>query len=43
MKKRVRVFWVEEAPIDRDAAELLMQEGIHVVAERSLEKDFLKL
>lgn len=43
IRKRVRVFWVEDAPVDRELAELLMREGIHVVAERSLEKEFANL
>lgn len=40
--KRARVFWVEGAPVDSDVAELLVEEGIQVVAERSLEKEFFR-
>jgi len=43
IKKRVKVFWVEEAPLGEELARLLTQEGIHVVAERSLEQEFAKL
>lgn len=43
IKKRVKVFWVEEAPLGDELARLLTQEGIHVVAERSLEQEFAKL
>jgi predicted CoA-binding protein len=42
IQKQVSVFWVENAPVDSEVAELLAQEGIHVVAERSLEKEFFK-
>jgi predicted CoA-binding protein len=42
IRKRARVFWVEEAPADRDVAELLAEEGIQVVAHRSLEKEFFR-
>jgi predicted CoA-binding protein len=43
IRKQVKVFWVEDGPIDEEVASLLMQAGIHVVAERSLEGEFAKL
>ncbi len=43
IRKRVKVFWVEDAPLGEELASLLAQEGIHVVAERSLEQEFARL
>jgi predicted CoA-binding protein len=43
IRKHATVFWVEDAPIPADVAELLVQQGVHVVAERSLEKEFARL
>jgi predicted CoA-binding protein len=40
IRKRPKVFWVQDAPLDADVAELLVGEGIRVVAERNLEKEF---
>ena len=41
IQKGVKVFWVEDAAVDPEIAELLACEGIHVVAEKNLEKEFL--
>jgi predicted CoA-binding protein len=43
IRKRPEVFWVEDAPVDPDIAEILVDEGIQVVAERNLEKEFMRL
>ena len=43
VRKGVKVFWMEAAPIERDVAELLLGEGIAVVAERALEQEFSRL
>lgn len=43
IRKRVKVFWVESAAVDPDVGDLLQQEGVQVVAGRSLEKEFLRL
>ena len=43
IQKRVRVFWVEDAAIDHDVATLLMQAGVQVVDQKSLEVEFSKL
>ena len=40
--KRPKVFWVEDAPVEPDVAELLVEEGIQVVAERNLQKEFFR-
>jgi predicted CoA-binding protein len=42
IRKRAKVFWVEDAPVDADVADLLVQEGVQVVAERNLEKEFFR-
>jgi len=42
IRKRPRVFWVEDAGIDPDIAALLVAEGIEVVAEHNLETEFFR-
>ncbi len=41
--KHVRVFWFEDRDADPDLVEILVNNGIQVVANRSLEKEFSKL
>lgn len=43
IRKRVRVFWFEDQDAPPELVELLVASGIHVVCNRSLEKEFLKL
>jgi predicted CoA-binding protein len=43
IRKKAKVFWVESAAVDPDVGDLLAQEGVQVVAGRSLEKEFLRL
>jgi predicted CoA-binding protein len=43
IRKRPKVFWMEDAPLDAEVAELLTAEGIEVVTERKLEAEFFRL